>query len=244
MEPSWTNGSATAQCPTCKGVTLFHHKDKSHEFGSIDRAITDPEWLAAEEEKSRRDENYQRRGREVSYLVKCAGCGRAGLAVVYGGARPAEDGELHDFWPRVFRQMIVPSDVPASVRREFREAEMCASVKAYRGGVTLLRSTLEKALTDSGYSGLLHSMIDDAFTDGLISESRKNQADDRLRGLQNDIVHDAWFDVSPADFEDARTYTVWILNDLYEDRPTVEAQLKAKNRPLVPHTPPPVTPTI
>jgi hypothetical protein len=244
MEPSWANGSATAQCPTCKGVTLFHHRDKSHEFGFVERAITDPEWLAAEEEKSRSEEDHQRRGREVSYLVRCAGCGRAGLAVVYGGARPLEDGELHDFWPRAFRQAIIASDVPASVRKDFREAELCASVKAYRGGAALLRSTLEKALQDSGYAGALHSMIDDAFKDGLISESRRNQAKNRLRGLESDIVHDAWFDVDPADFEDARTYAVWILNDLYEDRTTVETQLKAKNRPYGPHTPAPVTPTI
>jgi hypothetical protein len=244
MEPSWANGSATAQCPTCKGVTLFHNKDRSHEFGSVDRAISDPEWLAAEEERSRIAPKHQRRGREVSYLVRCAGCGRAGLAVVYGGASPTEDGELHDFWPRAYSQVVIPTDVPPDIRKEFREAELCASVKAYRGGAALLRSTLERALKGSGYAGVLDSMIEGAFNDGLISESRKEQAHHRLRVLRNDIVHDERVDVTPAEFEDARKYALWMLNDLYEDRTTVERQLKAKNRPYVPHTPAPVTPTI
>ena len=46
----------------------------------------------------------------------------------------------------------LPSGVPEGVHKEYREAELCASVEAWRAASALLRSTLEKTLKGSGYT--------------------------------------------------------------------------------------------
>ena len=56
---------------------------------------------------------------------------------------------------------------------------------------------------------------------------------DDIRSLGNDVLHDDWREVVDDEVEDSHRYCQRILEDLYDDRPTVEAVLFAKGR-LVP----------
>jgi hypothetical protein len=51
------------------------------------------------------------------------------------------------FYPSCTELASLPADVPTDIVAEFREAELCASVRAYRAGSALLRSVLEDGAT-------------------------------------------------------------------------------------------------
>jgi Domain of unknown function (DUF4145) len=240
--PTWSNGAVTARCPNCNSLSQFHSLDNSREFGMVERPITDPEWLRSQEELARGTPHYPYLHRECSFLVRCASCKHAGLAVVYAGSSPPNDGILIEFWPTSYSKTILPQAIPTGIEMEIREAETCASVKAYRGATALLRSALEKALKDSGYKKRLIENIQEIAADHIINESRRLQVDHNIRLLGNDIVHDDWREVTHEEYESALTYATWILNDLYADRPTVESQLLHLKR-LQPH-PTPTHPAI
>jgi len=109
---------------------------------------------------------------------------------------------------------------------------------AFRAATTLLRSALENTFKVGGYRERdLRASIDAAARDGLITAARRQHIHTDVRRLGNDIVHDEWRPVDQEEFELARTYVVWILEDLYADRLTVEAQLLAQGR-LAPATVP------
>lgn len=76
-------------------------------------------------------------------MLKCSGCGRGGLAKFHddGSLRGAA---LDTFHPRSLRRTALPPLTPNGVANEYREAELCASVTAWRGASALLRSALEK----------------------------------------------------------------------------------------------------
>ena len=77
-------------------------------------------------------------------------------------------GVLGRLLPRTVDSLSLPSAVPDGINREFREAEVCGSVEAWRGGSALLRSTLEKTLRANGYEkGNLAERIDQAAADGV-----------------------------------------------------------------------------
>ena len=80
---------------------------------------------------------------------------------------------------------------------------------------------------------LIHR-IDAAAADTIITETRKKRAHENVRVLGNDILHDDWREVKQEEFDEARHYTQRILEDFYDDRSTVEALLKSKNRPFTP----------
>jgi hypothetical protein len=44
------------------------------------------------------------------------------------------------------------------------------------------------------------------------------------------VLHDDWREISEEEVEDSHRYTQRIIEDLYDDRPTVEAILVSKNR--------------
>ena len=125
----------------------------------------------------------------------------------------------------------MPTAVPEGVRKEFREAELCASVEAWRGASALLRSVIEKALNSNGYTkGTLQQKIDAAAADGVITAARKQKAHDDIRVLGNEVVHDEWREVNEDEVTSALHYAQRVLEDLYDDRPSVEAVLKSKGR--------------
>lgn len=48
--------------------------------------------------------------------------------------------------------------------------------------------------------------------------------------LGNDVMHDDWREVTEQEFDEAHRYAQRILEDFYDDRPTVEALLISKGR--------------
>ena len=72
--------------------------------------------------------------------------------------------------------------------------------------------------------------IEAAADDGVITQSRKQRAHENIRVLGNDVLHDDWREVSQEEYADAHRYAQRILEDLYDDRQTVEDVLKAKRR--------------
>jgi hypothetical protein len=125
----------------------------------------------------------------------------------------------------------IPHLVPPGVQSEFRESELCASVGAWRAGSSLLRSTLEKTLRTNGYvKGSLADRIDEAAADAVITAARSKRAHEDIRVLGNDVLHDEWREVTEDEFDLAHHYAQRILEDFYDDRPSVEALLIAKKR--------------
>jgi Domain of unknown function (DUF4145) len=105
-----------------------------------------------------------------------------GLAIVHDNGQVA-DGDLETFYPTCIDQATLPPETPTEIVQEFREAELCAAHGAWRASSALLRSVLEKSLRLNGYTkGNLKDKIDEASTDGVLTEARKNRAgNSRLR---------------------------------------------------------------
>lgn len=204
-------------CPDCNGaISNFNHQVAGKDLGYILNNI-----------------NHTFNG--VVYtrvhwrLLQCAGCGRAGIAKFYDNGRGP--GELESFYPRAVSCSPIPTGVPEGIEREFREAELCASVEAYRAASALIRSVLEKVLKVNGYTkGSLQKKIDEASDDGVITVARKQKAHEDIRVLGNEVVHDEWREVTDVEVESALHYAQRILEDLYDDRATVLQLLVEKRR--------------
>ncbi len=214
-----TNYSVSAHCPTCQVVTSF---DQRNNAAIVVNGI-----------HTYKGKQY---GRVLYIFSQCARCGRGGLAVVPDNGN-IQTAVLESFFPFSIDIAPLPSAVPADIQAEFREAELCASFDANRAASALFRSVLEKALKANGYTKTndpslrdLQKRIDAAATDGVITDARRKKAHEDIRSLGNDVLHDDWREVAPDEVEDAHRYTQRILEDLYDDRPTVEELLTAKNR--------------
>jgi hypothetical protein len=184
---------------------------------------------------------YQR----VLYILsQCARCERGALAVVPDSGN-RQTAVLQAFFPVSPAALPLPVAVPVEIQAEFREAELCAAFSASRAASALYRSVLEKVLKVNGYTkgndpGLrdLQKRIDAAAADGVITDARRKRAHEDIRSLGNDVLHDDWREVTDDEVENAHRYTQRILEDLYDDRPTVEAILIAKNKLSAPPPPP------
>lgn len=221
MTPQFTLGNVRARCPNCDGaITSFEHMIRGSEFGSINRPLTVP-----------REFNKRQFGQVIYHLLRCASCGTGALAAVLIDDRGYSNGHLDDFFPRTIDTHTIPKAVPSGVQSEFKEAELCASVGAWRAASSLLRSTLEKTLRANGYAkGSLAERIDQAAADGTITAARSKRAHEDIRVLGNDVLHDEWRQVTADEFDQAHRYAQRILEDFYDDRPTVEALLISKGR--------------
>lgn len=214
-----------ATCPDCETVTTFEYKsaDKGGEHGSVVIQTI---------------HTYDRRtfDRAIYRLLQCAGCGRGGLAKIHSGSNPDT---LESFLPMSLERALIPPKVPDGIKTEFREAELCAAVGAYRAASALLRSVLEKTLNANGYTkGKLEQKIDQAADDGIITVPRKKLAHENVRVLGNDVLHDEWREVEPGEVERSHWYAQRILEDFYDDRDTVEEMLRQKGRlPQLPASP-------
>ena len=219
MKPEAVNHySVRAQCPDCGGaLSVFDHKVQGGELGLI---LND------------RQHSYD--GRPFTRIhwriLRCSGCERAGLAKFHDSGN-GTSAVLESFHPRALGRAKLPTGVPDGIEKEYREAELCASVEAWRAASALLRSTLEKALKVNGYTkGSLQAKIDEAAADGVITAARRQKAHDDIRVLGNEVVHDDWRAVSEDEVVSALHYAQRVLEDLYDDRPSVEAVLNAKGR--------------
>jgi hypothetical protein len=214
----------SADCPVCKAVTSFEQKQ------SVVQARNS--WLGG-----------QPFGRVLYVLSQCASCQRGGFAEVLDNGN-AQNAALKDFYPFSINNAPLPPSVPKDIEEEFREAEKCAGMHMNRASSALFRSVLEKVLKANGYTKGndpalrdLQKRIDAAAADGVITQARQKRAHDDIRSLGNDVLHDDWREVLNEEVEDSHLYTQRILEDLYDDRATVEAVLVAKGRLAAPAQP-------
>lgn len=217
MKPKLTNRNVVARCPDCRGaITTFEYRDSSGEFGLIQ----------VRKRVSLKELLFDR----ITYrLLRCASCGRGGMAELYDNFD--EKYYLGEFFPFSIEKAKIPDNIPLGIVSEFREAELCASFGGLRASSALFRSTLEKVLKQNGYiKGTLASRIDEAADDGIITELRRKRAHEDVRVLGNDVLHDEWRDITPEEVEASHHYVQRILEDFYDDRASVEAILKEHNR--------------
>jgi hypothetical protein len=218
MKPSYINSNVRAHCPDCGGaVTTFESKGANGEYGAV----------IVNGHHTHKDKSYSR---IIYQLLRCAGCGRAGLAKIHCDNTVSE-GVMESFFPTTIKKASIPSNVPQEIAADFQEAELCASAEAWRSASAMLRSALEKILKANGYmEGNLVKKIDNAAKDGILTESRRKKAHDDIRALGNDVLHDEWREINSDEFETSHHYTQRIFEDFYDDREEVEKILKAKGR--------------
>jgi hypothetical protein len=140
---------------------------------------------------------------------------------------------LH-FYPEAKERLPLPELVPTGIKREFREAEICAENECYRAAAAMLRSVLDKTLRANGYNTRenknLKQQINAAADDGVITKARQKRAHEEVRVLGNDVLHDDWHEIKEEDVEISRQYLQRLLEDFYDDRPSVLALLEAAGR--------------
>ena len=213
----YENGLIKCICPDCNAIANFDYKSSSREFG----------YVIVEKSHQYKESAY---ARIIYTLFSCTGCGRGGIAKIHCNNNPHE-GQVEDFYPVGIDKAKVPSNIPDEILAELSEAELCVSVKAWRAGSAMLRSVLEKVLAKNGYTeNRLIDKIDAANRDGIITDSRTKKAQNEIRVLGNDILHDEWKLVTGEDFIVAYYYCQRIIEDFYDDRDTVENILKEKGR--------------
>jgi len=214
MRAELVGGNVRANCPSCRGaVTTFEDRSQQREFGSV---ILD--WAHSFGGRSYTGIVYT--------LLRCAGCGRGGLASIRVVEHKSAIRTLADFYPVSIDLSPLPALAPEGIRREFREAELCSAHRANRAASALLRSTLEKTLRANGFEqGGLRARIDSAADIGVITNARRRRAHDDIRVLGNDVLHDDWREVDDDAVSVARHYVLRIIEDFYDDRPSVETIL-------------------
>ena len=181
--------------------------------------------------------------RSVYILSQCANCQRGGFAAIYDRGS-VQSADLKEFYPFSVTFAPLPQTVPKDIEVEFREAEKCAALGLNRAASALFRSVLEKVLKVNGYTKTndsslrdLQKRIDAVAADGVITEARKKKAHEDIRSLGNDVLHDDWREVTKEEVEDSHRYTQRILEDLYDDRASVETILIAKGKLSAPAQP-------
>jgi hypothetical protein len=210
--------NVSAFCPICKSTTSF---DTKHVIAT---------------DYSHFSTNKIQYHRLLYVLNQCASCGLGGYAKISDNG-DANETFLDDFYPYSIDALKIPSDVPIDIQTEFREAEKCQAIGMNRAASALYRSVLEKTLKANGYTRGndaslvdLKKRIDSLATDGVITHARKIRAHEDIRVLGNDVLHDDWREISDIEVEDAHRYMQRILEDLYDDRKTVETILISKGK--------------
>ena len=215
-------GSITAYCEGCSGAksTFFWHDVDGKEFGSV-----------IVQDKGRVSTGY------LDYrLYTCAGCKKGALACILVRETyefPDHVILLKSFMPSPMKSLKLPDSVPTGIKNEFREAEKCISNQCYRAASGLFRSVLDKTMRDNGYNASrtnLYNQIENAASDGVITNSRKIKAHSEIRVLGNDVLHDDWVEIHFADVEASWNYCQRILEDFYDDRDSVLEILRGCDR--------------
>jgi len=230
---NWKEGTVLARCPDCEAITSFDAKGHSNTI--LGTVLIDVGHMF--------EGKYYTR--ILWQFFRCNSCSHGAVAKLHdnGGAQTAV---LEEFLPQAIEKASLPSTVPEDIVKEFRESELDAAHGAFRSASAMLRSVLEKTLKKNGYdeveirdskgnlkkSNKLIDRIDSAAEDKVITEARQRRAHESIRVLGNDILHDDWREVKKEEFEEAHKYSQRLLEDFYDDRPTVEARLAAQGRPF------------
>ena len=217
-------GSITAHCRGCSGATsTYEFHANSKEFG----CFTVPFHRCSGPSVGDGAITYR--------LYRCAGCGQGAIAAIShqgnafpGGGHP----QLEWFYPESVERLPLPEGVPKGIEAEFREAEACLAAGFFRAASGLFRSTLEKVLKSNGYikERNLPERIRAAAGDGVITEARRKRADEEVRVLGNDVLHDEWQELDRSAVALSHHYTQRIIEDFYDDRETVTNVLVAAKR--------------
>lgn len=223
MTPQLVEINIRADCPECGVPTTFEYKEAGagNEFGTV--IVNRPHHFSG------------RPFSRIFYkLYRCTVCSRPGVGTLHVNNN-YEGAVLESFWPSSLRREPIPLKIPEGIVKEFREAEICMSAQAWRGASALLRSTLEKVLVANGFSEKdLYKKIEAAATAGVITSARRRRAQDLVRVLGNDVLHEEWREVEPGEAESSHHYVSRILEDLYDDRQTVEELLHEAGREFTP----------
>jgi hypothetical protein len=221
-------GNVIARCPDCNGAkSTFEYASQGQSRGNFTKVFPRSGLGRSEDELRVR---FQ--------LFRCAGCGRGGLGAIRMMALPDHSypqsiWQLLQFFPEAEERLKLPTAVPKGIQNEFLEAEICVEHECYRAGAALFRSVLDKTLRDNGYKTKrenLREQIDEAAADGVITSARKSKAHEEIRVLGNDVLHDEWRAISLEDVEAAHHYVQRILEDFYDDRESVLAQIRKAKR--------------
>ena len=225
MNPEFVNGNVVAICPDCGVPVTFEYKssDGSGEFGSVIK-----------------QSSHTYEGRTYSRIIyktlRCSVCYRPGVATVHCNNSYATDSKLGNFWPSSMPKEKVPKLTPDFIIKELREAEACMEANAWRASAAMLRSTLEKTLIANGYNERnLYQKIEAAGQDGVITSARRQRAQDLIRTLGNDVLHDEWREVEAKEVQAAYKYVSRIIEDFYDDRDTVISVLEQSERLSTPY---------
>ncbi|MBB5408876.1 hypothetical protein HDG34_002813 [Paraburkholderia sp. HC6.4b] len=211
------HGHVVANCPTCSGaLTSFLIGDPQRgPYGQIFRQVDAGQT-------------------EIYRLARCTGCGAGALITLLASNLHGDHPELADFYPEAEIRQILRTAVPEGIVKEFREGEECAEAGCYRAAAALFRSVLDTTLRANGYKlkkgTSLEQQIDLAAADGVITASRRKRAHDEIRTLGNYVLHEKWREVTPTEVQTAKEYAAHLLHDFYDDRETVLALLREKNR--------------
>ena len=216
-------GSIVSHCPGCRGgKSTFEWRDNDGQFGAHERRVEDQFWGDCVE-------SYR--------LFKCAGCGMGAFGVIRmggGGQYPGSYNRLLRFFPESKQRLLIPNSVPKGIVTEFREAETCFENQCIRAAAGLIRSVLDKTLRANGYKtkqeSNLYKQIEAAAEDGVITQARKRRAQDEIRVLGNDVLHDDWHEIPEEDVKAAKHYCQRILEDFYDDRVSVLELLREAER--------------
>jgi hypothetical protein len=231
--PRYNSGehNVLARCPDCDAITSFD--TKGHSNTSLGTVIIN----------SRHQYEGAGYARILWQFFRCNVYSRGAVAKIHDNGN-TQTAVLETFLPQASEKASLPAAVPEDIVNEFREAERDAAHGSYRSASAMLRSVLEKTLKKNGYeeveitdkqgnprkSNKLINRIDAAAEDRVITETRQKRAHENIRVLGNDVLHEDWREVKQEEFEEAHKYAQRLLEDFYDDRPTVEARLAAQGR--------------
>jgi hypothetical protein len=149
---------------------------------------------------------------EATYtLLQCEICRDASLQIDVGVF--ASPSDIPKFVYPAQRQLS--DEVPASLRREFMEAQSCFSAKAFTATVVMVRRTLEGICEDGNIKqGTLAKRLDSMKQAALIDATLAEWANG-LRVLGNEGAHFTGTQVSRADAFDALDFAEALPDQIY-----------------------------
>jgi hypothetical protein len=140
---------------------------------------------------------------------------------------------LNDVFPIGKPNDKVDESVPAGVAADFKEAQRCYFIEAYKATVTMCRRAIQSSVNNQEADGksLIHQ-IDDLFKSGKITEALKNFAH-HVRMTGNEGAHpdkDGLWDTVKDDASDMIEFTQQYLDHIYVMPSKLKAR-KEKNKP-------------
>lgn len=208
-------GIVNAYCPVCDARSSF---EPVHSAGGEATFTTQRTKL----------QDFKQTGHYTSFtykLLTCNGCSLAAFAEFRKyGSNPST---FNDFYPRIKQVIPLPKDTPADISSEFRSAENCANIDEFRPAAAMLRSTIEKVLSEHGYNDwLLSKNLERLKKDRLITAPLARKNEQIVKALGDEVLHKKWRDITPEEYLVAQEYTVKLIDAFYGDIEEVAIEMK------------------